>query len=124
MRSDKTATATSKPGRSKAAEAAAALARVSPVPEETRRREADRKAGKKAAASAALASLPSDIGRGRIMDAPSAAMFWGVSLPHWRRLYRLGRVPAPIKVGERKLGWRVGDLADGLAQRSAGAKAA
>ena len=46
-----------------------------------------------------------------------ASAFWGVSLPHWRRLYRTGKVPHPIKVGERKLGWRVGALADALNAR-------
>ena len=70
------------------------------------------------ASIAVLASLPSDLGRQRILDATSAALFWGVSLAHWRRLYRLGRVPSPIRVGERKLGWRVGDLVDALARRA------
>ncbi len=125
--------AASKPARPKAGkEAATALALVPPTPARTE--EAERKAkeaeraakeAKKAAAAEAtagvLARLPSDLGRGRIMDAPAAAMYWGVSLPHWRRLYRLGRVPAPIKIGERKLGWRVGDLADGIASRQTAA---
>lgn len=62
-------------------------------------------------------SLPTDLGRSRVLDAKAAAAYWGVSLPHWRRQYRAGKVPAPIRVGERKLGWRIGDLADGLAAR-------
>ncbi|KAF2991181.1 hypothetical protein OGR47_04520 [Methylocystis sp. MJC1] len=73
---------------------------------------------KRAAISAQLNNLPPDLGRNRVLDAEASAAFWGVSLPHWRRLYRSGKVPSPIKIGERKLGWRVGDLADGLAQRS------
>jgi len=76
-----------------------------------------RAAEKKAAVAATLADLPSDLGRSRILDAAMASAFWGVSLPHWRRLYRTGKVPRPIKVGERKLGWRIGDLADALAVR-------
>ena len=76
-----------------------------------------RAAEKKAAVAATLADLPSDLGRSRILDAAMASAFWGVSLPHWRRLYRTGKVPRPIKVGERKLGWRIGDLADALAER-------
>ena len=76
-----------------------------------------RAAEKKAAVAATLADLPSDLGRSRILDAAMASAFWGVSLPHWRRLYRTGKVPHPIKVGERKLGWRIGDLADALAVR-------
>ncbi len=64
-----------------------------------------------------LNNLPSDLGRSRILDAEASAAFWGVSLPHWRRLYRAEKVPRPIKIGDRKLGWRIGDLADGLAKR-------
>jgi predicted DNA-binding transcriptional regulator AlpA len=70
---------------------------------------------KRAAVAATLANLPSDLGRNRVLDAAEASAFWGISLPHWRRLYRAGKVPRPIKIGDRKLGWRVGALADGLA---------
>jgi predicted DNA-binding transcriptional regulator AlpA len=73
---------------------------------------------KKAAVIMALNNLPSDLGRNRILDAEVAAAFWGVSLPHWRRLYRAGKVPRPIKIGERKLGWKIASLADGLAKRA------
>lgn len=66
-----------------------------------------------------LNNLPSDLGRSRVLDAATASAFWGVSLPHWRRLYRTGKVPQPLKIGERKLGWRVGVLADALAAREA-----
>jgi predicted DNA-binding transcriptional regulator AlpA len=66
-----------------------------------------------------LSSLPPDLGRNRILDAARSAEFWGVSLPHWRRLYRAKKVPAPIRVGDRKYGWRPGDLIDGLAERAA-----
>ena len=48
----------------------------------------------------------------RILDSAQAAEFWGVSLPHWRRLYREGKVPRGIRIGVRKLGWRVSDLID------------
>jgi predicted DNA-binding transcriptional regulator AlpA len=68
--------------------------------------------------AAALNNLPPDLGRNRVVDAKSSAAFWGVSLPHWRRLYRAGKVPRPIKIGDRKLGWRIGDLVDGLAHRA------
>jgi predicted DNA-binding transcriptional regulator AlpA len=74
-------------------------------------------AEKKAAAVAALNNLPSDLGRNRVLDAVASATFWGVSLSHWRRLYRAGKLPRAIKTGDRKLGWRIGDLDDGLAQR-------
>jgi predicted DNA-binding transcriptional regulator AlpA len=78
----------------------------------------ERAAEKRAAVAATLANLPSDLGRNRVLDAATASAFWGVSLPHWRRLYRAGKVPRPIKIGERKLGWRIGALADALAVRA------
>ena len=78
----------------------------------------ERAAEKRAAVAATLANLPSDLGRSRVLDAAAASAFWGVSLPHWRRLYRAGKVPRPIKIGERKLGWRIGALADALAVRA------
>lgn len=76
------------------------------------------KADKTTAITAKLNNLPADLGRNRILDAEASATYWGVSLPHWRRLYRSGKVPRPIKIGERKLGWRVGALADALAARA------
>ena len=75
----------------------------------------ERAAEKKAATAAILANLPFDLGRNRVLSAAASAEFWGVSLSHWRRLYRTKKVPQPIKVGERKLGWRIGVLADALA---------
>jgi predicted DNA-binding transcriptional regulator AlpA len=58
----------------------------------------------------AAVELPPSLEAARIVSAAQAAAYWGVSLPHWRRLYRTGRVPGPLKIGERKLGWRAGDL--------------
>lgn len=46
-------------------------------------------------------ALPPQLEAARIVSATQAAAYWGVSLPHWRRLYRAGRVPRPIKIGER-----------------------
>jgi prophage regulatory protein len=81
---------------------------------------ADRRAAEKRIAVAAiLSNLPPDLGRNRVLDAAAASAFWGVSVPHWRRLYRAGKVPQPLKVGERKLGWRIGVLVDALAARDA-----
>jgi predicted DNA-binding transcriptional regulator AlpA len=87
----------------------------------TEKSRADKKlraAQKNAAAIVALNNLPSDLGRNRVLDAEASAIYWGVSLPHWRRLYRAGKVPRPIKIGDRKLGWRIGSLADNLAKRA------
>jgi prophage regulatory protein len=66
-----------------------------------------------------LDNLPPDLARQRIMGAADTAAFFGISLPHFRRLYKAKKVPEPIKIGERKLGWRVGDCIDFLASRSA-----
>jgi predicted DNA-binding transcriptional regulator AlpA len=66
-----------------------------------------------------LESLPSDLARFRILSAAESATFWGVSLPQWRRLYRQKQVPPPIKLSERRLGWRIADLMDALAARAA-----
>jgi predicted DNA-binding transcriptional regulator AlpA len=64
-----------------------------------------------------LESLPADISRHRILSATASAAFWGVSLPTWRRMNRLGQVPSPVRLSARRLGWKVGDLADGLTAR-------
>ena len=53
-----------------------------------------------------------DISRYRIIGSAEAAAFCNISLPHFRRMYRTGKAPAPIRLSERKLGWRVGDLLD------------
>jgi predicted DNA-binding transcriptional regulator AlpA len=68
--------------------------------------------------SATLDSLPADIARHRVLTTAEAAKFWGISVPHWRRLYRDKVVPAPIQITERRYGWRVGDLIDALERRS------
>jgi predicted DNA-binding transcriptional regulator AlpA len=78
---------------------------------------------KRAAIEATLSSLPTELRRDRILSAAASAAYWGVSLPHWRRLYRAGKVPHPIKIGERKLGWRIGALADALEARASAAGA-
>ncbi|MDR7037971.1 putative DNA-binding transcriptional regulator AlpA [Methylobacterium sp. BE186] len=61
-----------------------------------------------------LDNLPSDtasqIALNRIVGAAEAAAFCNISLPHWRRLYRAGKVPKPVKLSARKLGWRLGTL--------------
>lgn len=63
-------------------------------------------------------NLPEEHARHRILNTSASADFCGFSVPHWRRLYRAGLVPSPIRLSTRKLGWRVGDLIDFLAGRS------
>ena len=85
---------------------------------------ADRRIALKATTAATLANLPFDLGRDRILSAAASAAFWGVSLPHWRRMYCAGKVPPPIRIGERKLGWRIGALVDALKARERAASGA
>jgi len=56
--------------------------------------------------------LPTNFSRHRILDTAEAAQFCRFSVPHWRRLYRSGKAPAPVRLSARKYGWRVGDLID------------
>jgi predicted DNA-binding transcriptional regulator AlpA len=66
-----------------------------------------------------IAELPTEIARHRVLDTNKACEFVSISVPHWRRMYRATprQTPAPIELGPRKLGWRVGDLIDWLAAR-------
>ena len=59
-----------------------------------------------------LQQLPSDVTRHRVLDTEEAAAFCRFSVPHWRRLYRNGATPAPVRLSTRKYGWRIGDLVD------------
>jgi prophage regulatory protein len=65
-----------------------------------------------------LANLPSELNRERLLGTDQTAEFLGISIAHFRRLYRAGKVPAPIKIGERKYGWRLGGLIDFVAAKS------
>jgi predicted DNA-binding transcriptional regulator AlpA len=64
-----------------------------------------------------LAALPAESVAGRILNSRQASEYWGGSLPHWRRLYWRGDVPPPIRIGVRKCGWRLSDLAAALEER-------
>jgi prophage regulatory protein len=67
---------------------------------------------KKLAAPITLGHLPADMARRRLLDTAEAAEFCKLSIPHWRRLYRAGKVPKPVRLSSRKYGWRLGDLVD------------
>jgi predicted DNA-binding transcriptional regulator AlpA len=67
--------------------------------------------------ASSLNTLPADISRHKVLSTAEAASFVGFSIPHFRRLYRNGGVPAPMQLSTRKLGWRAGDLVDWLASR-------
>lgn len=59
-----------------------------------------------------------DIARSRVLSSADAAALAGFSLAHFRRLYRAGKVPKPIKISDRKLGWQAGPFTDWLAARA------
>jgi predicted DNA-binding transcriptional regulator AlpA len=56
--------------------------------------------------------LPPSLNRDRVLDSEQASNFLGMSLVHFRRLYRAKRVPPPIMIGYRKYGWQAGVLID------------
>jgi prophage regulatory protein len=68
--------------------------------------------------SSSLNNLPPDLGRYRILDTPDTSEFVGLSVAELRRKRRSGDFPAPIQIGARKHGWRIGDLIDWLESRS------
>ena len=70
-----------------------------------------------------LDKLPPDvadrIAMKRLVGSTEAADFLNFSLGHFRKLYRAGKVPAPIRLSERKLAWRISDLAAFVARSDA-----
>ena len=66
----------------------------------------------------ALANIPTDLNRERLLGTEQTAEFLGMSVPHLRRLYRAKKVPDPIRIGERKYGWRLGQLIEFVAAKS------
>jgi predicted DNA-binding transcriptional regulator AlpA len=64
-----------------------------------------------------LENLPPEFTWHRVLDTTEAAAFCRFSVPHWRRLYRKGKVPKPLRLSTRKLGWRAGDLISWLQTR-------
>lgn len=75
-----------------------------------------------------LDNLPPDVAArvamNRIVGTAEAAAFCGFSLSHWRLLYRTKKVPAGIRINDRKLGWRLADLAAFMDRRADSAPAA
>lgn len=70
--------------------------------------------------SEALRTLPAELAQHRVLNTNDTARFCAVSVVHWRRLYRKGLVPDPVKLGQRRLGWRLCDLIGWLDRRATG----
>jgi predicted DNA-binding transcriptional regulator AlpA len=62
--------------------------------------------------------LPASLNRDRVLDSAQTAKFLGISVPHFRRLYRATKVPLPIVIGYRKYGWQAGVLIDFVAAKT------
>ena len=56
--------------------------------------------------------LPEFLDQRRIVSVKQMAEVLGFSVAHLRRLYRTGKIPAPTKIGWRKLGWTAGVVID------------
>lgn len=67
-----------------------------------------------------LAHLNPDLARRCVLDTKDAAAFIGLSVPTLRRMKDRNAIPAPIRLSERRLGWRIGDLSDWLDGRAEG----
>ena len=62
--------------------------------------------------------IPTIADRARILNTRQTAALFGMSVQHFRRLYRTGKVPPGIRIGERKLGWQLGVATDFLAAKN------
>jgi predicted DNA-binding transcriptional regulator AlpA len=68
----------------------------------------------------ALAHLPLDIARRRVLPTKASAAFLGISVSTLRRLKDQRALPQPIELSARRIGWRIGDLCDYQDARIAG----
>ena len=62
--------------------------------------------------------LPDALGQERVLSARQAAELYGVSIAKFRRQYWAGKTPPPVRLSERRLGWRVRDLLEHLSKRA------
>lgn len=64
--------------------------------------------------SSILENLPADVARElamkRHLSTKQAAEFFGFSESHFRFLVRTGKLPAPVRLSAKKLGWPIGTL--------------
>lgn len=60
--------------------------------------------------------LPADLAPERILSAAQAADLYGVSLATFNRLRRAGKLPPPIQLSERRIGWRARGLLESLSK--------
>jgi predicted DNA-binding transcriptional regulator AlpA len=68
-------------------------------------------------ASFGLAGLPPEIGRHRVVCERAAAEFCGVAAITLERMRKSGTGPPYVRLSERRLGYRMGDLCNWLESR-------
>jgi predicted DNA-binding transcriptional regulator AlpA len=55
-------------------------------------------------------TLPDDLTQHRLLNSAQTAKILGFSAVHLRRLVKAGKVPQPVRIGERKLAWRAAEI--------------
>ena len=55
-------------------------------------------------------TLPSAFNLERVLNVQQSAGLFGISVATFRRLHFRGQLPRAIKLSERRIGWRAGDL--------------
>lgn len=68
---------------------------------------------------AQLDNIPDDFASRRLLNSAQTATILGFSTVHLRRLVKAGKVPQPVRIGERKLAWRAGEIRAFLDQTAA-----
>ena len=58
--------------------------------------------------------LPANLTPERILSVAQGAQLYGISIATFRRLKRAGKLPPPLQLSERRIGWRVRDLIEHL----------
>ena len=58
--------------------------------------------------------LPANLTPERILSVAQGAQLYGISIATFRRLKRAGKLPPPLQLSERRIGWRVRDLIEYL----------
>jgi predicted DNA-binding transcriptional regulator AlpA len=65
--------------------------------------------------------LPAVLQNDPIVGTDQAAKATNVSPTHLRRLAKAGKFPPPLKIGDRKFGWRLSTIARHIASRETAA---
>ncbi|GEP02295.1 helix-turn-helix transcriptional regulator [Methylobacterium oxalidis] len=57
-----------------------------------------------------LNELPLELARSRVLCTEDAAAYCGLDIQMIRKMLKAEKFPKPLKLSERKQGWRLGDL--------------